>query len=77
MGVLLLFIWGSTRYTPIWHFNVKLAWLLVVLMEYEVYREACRIAGWFVAVSDWRIRYLLMLYYLLGLFTKEVIDHAE
>jgi len=59
------------------HFHLGLAFLLVFLMEFEVYREVSRLVGLPVHVSDLRIRYVCALHFLIGLFVREVILHAE
>lgn len=61
----------------VWHFNLKTAFVLLFLMEYEIYREAARLAGWPVSVSEFRIRYVCGVYLMIGLFIREVIYHVE
>lgn len=71
------FVYHSVTDPQLWHFNLRLAFFLLYAMEYEVYREMCRIVGLTVHVSPVRIRYLMGLYLLIGLFLREVMYNAE
>lgn len=70
-------IYHSVNQSPVWHFNLRLTFLLLYAMEYEVYREMLRLVGWQVGVSELRVRYLCGLYLLIGLFLREVMYNAE
>lgn len=61
----------------VWHFNLKMAFVLLFLMDVEIYREAARLAGWPVSVSEFRVMYVRGMYVLIGFFIREVIYYAD
>jgi len=75
--ILVNVIYHSAKIASIWHFNLIVAFVLLFMMEFEVYREMLRIVGLSVEVSALRVRYLNALYLLIGMFVREVMYNAE
>lgn len=70
------FVIVSLKTKPVWHWWIWFACVLGGLMSYETYREIMRLAGNSLVPGPYRLLYLNYLYFLLGVFYREVLFYA-
>lgn len=83
IGMHILFCSGVAWYLyrvikkPFTSISPYLAVVIILLYEYEIYREILRLCGLYPVMSQWRDCYLNIVYLATGLLLREVVFYAE